>query len=314
VTSEDAVVPYVDHVFVDEFQDTNPVQFAIHLHWLTRPHTRLMVVGDDDQALYRFRGSDIACFTGLADRCHADGIGYRQEKLDENWRSTKRIVAFSGAFRDATLLSAVSMPKTIGAPEAAATGDTPRLLQGPWRSVCGHVAGEIDALGAGHRPDEPVVAPSVAVLLFSTSEKEGRRGGTAALDLRRALEDRGLRVYNPRNKTAARRGSPSTRSPRCSPTSSTRWRSPRPGRAAGRRWCGRLATTPTRPTSPRSPRPALPSARRTPPSRRASAGAPPGCGRRASTSPRCSPTSTNCAQTSSQPPRRTSVATARRPG
>lgn len=48
----------------------------------------------------------------------------------------------------------------------------------------------------------------MAVLLFSTSEKEGRRGGTAALDLRRALERRGLRVYNPRNKTAARQGSP----------------------------------------------------------------------------------------------------------
>ena len=52
------------------------------------------------------------------------------------------------------------------------------------------------------------VAPAAAVLLFSTSEKEGRRGGTPALDLRRALEAQGLRVYNPRNKTAARRGSP----------------------------------------------------------------------------------------------------------
>jgi UvrD/REP helicase N-terminal domain len=50
-----AVVPQLDHVFVDEFQDTNPIQFAIHLAWLGRPETRLTVVGDDDQALYRFR-------------------------------------------------------------------------------------------------------------------------------------------------------------------------------------------------------------------------------------------------------------------
>jgi DNA helicase-2/ATP-dependent DNA helicase PcrA len=46
------------------------------------------------------------------------------------------------------------------------------------------------------------------VLLFSTSEKESRRGGMAGLDMRRALEAQGLRVYNPRNKTAGRRGSP----------------------------------------------------------------------------------------------------------
>jgi DNA helicase II / ATP-dependent DNA helicase PcrA len=205
---QDAVLPHVDHVFVDEFQDTNPVQFAIHLHWLTRPETRLTVVGDDDQALYRFRGSDIACFTGLEAQCWRDGIEYRQEKLEENWRSTRRIVQFAGAFRDATVLSTVSMPKTIRAPQRVPVGGPPRLLQGSWTSVCAHVAAEIDALGAGRPPNQPIVAPSVAVLLFSTSEKEGRRGGTPGLDLRRALETQGLRVYNPRNKTAARRGSP----------------------------------------------------------------------------------------------------------
>jgi DNA helicase-2/ATP-dependent DNA helicase PcrA len=205
---QDAVLPQVDHVFVDEFQDTNPMQFAIHLHWLTRPETRLTVVGDDDQALYRFRGSDIACFIGLEDYCGRNGIGYRQEKLEENWRSTRRIVQLAGAFRDTTVLSRVSMAKTIRAPQGAAIGEPPRLLQGPWTSVCANVAAEIDELGAGRPPDEPIVAPSVAVLLFSTSEKEGRRGGTPALDLRRALEAQGLRVYNPRNKTAARRGSP----------------------------------------------------------------------------------------------------------
>ncbi len=205
---QDAVLPHVDHVFVDEFQDTNPVQFAIHLHWLTRLETRLTVVGDDEQALYRFRGSDIACFIGLEERCRRDGIGYRQEKLEENWRSTKRIVGFTAAFRDATVLATVSMPKTIRSPRGAALGDPPRLLQGPWTAVCDHVAAEVDTLGAGRIPDQSVVAASVAVLLFSTSEKESRRGGTPGLDLRRALEARGLRVYNPRNKTAARSGSP----------------------------------------------------------------------------------------------------------
>lgn len=207
-TRQDSVLAHVDHVFVDEFQDTNPVQFAIHLHWLSRPETRLTVVGDDDQALYRFRGSDIACFTGLEDTCRRDNVAYRQAKLEENWRSTQRIAQFAGAFRDATVLAAVSMPKMIRSPRLAPRGSAPRLLEGPWVAVCGHVAAEIDALGVGRLPVQPTVVPSVAVLLFSTSEKEGRRGGTPAIELRRALEARGLRVYNPRNKTAGRSGSP----------------------------------------------------------------------------------------------------------
>lgn len=206
---QDAVLDNVDHVFVDEFQDTNPIQLAIHLRWLTRPQTRLTVVGDDDQALYRFRGSDIACFTGLESTCDAAGVAYRHEKLEENWRSTKRIVQFTARFRDATVLSQVSMDKEIRAPESAELGESPRLLEGPWTTVCDQVAAEIEVLGAGRVPgDGQPAAPSVAVLLFSTSEREGRRGGRAAVDLRRALEGRGLRVYNPRNKTAARQGSP----------------------------------------------------------------------------------------------------------
>ena len=125
-----AIVPHLDHVFVDEFQDTNPIQFAIHLAWLARPETRLTVVGDDDQALYRFRGSDITCFTGLENACREAGITFRQEKLEQNWRSSSGIVAFTGAFRRETVLAQVSMPKTVRAPGSAPPGEPPRLLPG----------------------------------------------------------------------------------------------------------------------------------------------------------------------------------------
>ena len=117
--------PALDHVFVDEFQDTNPIQFAIHLAWLARPATRLTVVGDDDQALYRFRGSDIAVFTGLEDACREAGIAFRREKLEQNWRSSNRIVAFAGAFRRETVLTQVSMAKTVRAPDGAPVGEPP---------------------------------------------------------------------------------------------------------------------------------------------------------------------------------------------
>lgn len=199
----------IDHVFVDEFQDTNPIQFAIHTKWLESGGTRLTAVGDDDQSLYRFRGSDIGCFAELEGVCSKQGVSFRLEKLEHNYRSTKTIVAFSEAYRTSTVLQHVSMPKNLRAPNGAADGSPPRLLEGLWSDVCAQVADEIDALGAGRipQPGGPV-APSVAILLFSTSERTGRNGNAAALDLRVALEERGLRVYNPRNKTAAAPDSP----------------------------------------------------------------------------------------------------------
>ena len=190
-------MPRLDHVFVDEFQDTNPIQFAIHLAWLTRPETRLTVVGDDDQALYRFRGSDIACFTGLEDACREAGIAFRREKLEQNWRSSSQIVAFTGAFRRETVLAQVSMPKTVRAPRSAPVGAPPRLLQGTWAALCDQVAAELSALGAGRLPHGNAVPPSVAVLLFSTSEKESRRGGQPGLAMRQALESPGTAGLQP---------------------------------------------------------------------------------------------------------------------
>lgn len=46
------------HVLVDEFQDTNSIQYQI-VQLLVHPNNNLMVVGDDDQSIYRFRGASI---------------------------------------------------------------------------------------------------------------------------------------------------------------------------------------------------------------------------------------------------------------
>ncbi|MBL7956473.1 MAG: UvrD-helicase domain-containing protein, partial [Flavobacteriales bacterium] len=47
-----------EHVIVDEYQDTNSIQEALFFH-LASGHKNLVVVGDDDQALYRFRGATV---------------------------------------------------------------------------------------------------------------------------------------------------------------------------------------------------------------------------------------------------------------
>ena len=175
---------------------------------LANGSTRVTVVGDDDQSIYRFRGSDIECFADLQRVCEKQRVAFRMEKLEENWRSTRSIVEFGEAFRQASALAAVSMPKTVIAPESAQRGAPPRLIEGSWAAVSALVAEELTSLGVGRLSRDGTTAPTAAVLLFSTSEKETKRGATAALDLRRAMEAEGLRVYNPRSKTAGRKGSP----------------------------------------------------------------------------------------------------------
>lgn len=203
------ILSHIDHVFVDEFQDTNPIQFGIHANWLKGSQTRLTVVGDDDQSLYRFRGSDISCFNQLEPHCKSSGIAYRQEKLEENWRSTRRIVDFARAFREASALKASSMQKRIIAPSGAELGLPPRLLVGPWEKIGACVADELARIGAGRLPTAEVpVPPSAAVLMFSTSERPVQSEDSAALTLRLKLQANLLRAYNPRNKTAAEYESP----------------------------------------------------------------------------------------------------------
>lgn len=212
---QSTVLDEIDHVFVDEFQDTNPIQLAIHTGWLQRPDLRLTVVGDDDQALYRWRGSDIDCFIGLKGECETLGANFRREVLERNYRSTSNIVAFTEAFRSRSILGTpgLTLPKTVRPARNAKAGAPVRLLEGDWSKLTAIVATELKAeqtrltKAATTDPDLSDVLDA-AILLFSTSEKVTRISQAPAVDLRSALEARGLRVYNPHNKIAGRPGSP----------------------------------------------------------------------------------------------------------
>lgn len=82
------------HIIIDEYQDTNTIQEKIFFR-LAGGHKNICVVGDDDQALYRFRGATVENLVEFEDRC-LQNLRKKPTKisLDTNYRSRKRIVDF----------------------------------------------------------------------------------------------------------------------------------------------------------------------------------------------------------------------------
>ncbi len=80
------------HIMVDEYQDTNPIQARI-VRLMSSRHNNVMVVGDDSQSIYSFRGADfrnIMEFPNLFP-------GTRLIRLEENYRSSQKILDVTNA-------------------------------------------------------------------------------------------------------------------------------------------------------------------------------------------------------------------------
>ena len=80
------------NILIDEFQDTDPIQMKI-FDFLIKNADTFTVVGDDDQSIYGFRGSEIKFFLEFKDNYDAEVI-----TLKTNYRSTQNIVEFCENF------------------------------------------------------------------------------------------------------------------------------------------------------------------------------------------------------------------------
>ena len=130
------------HVLVDEFQDTDPRQAEIVWRltgapaseddpwdaWPSRPGARF-VVGDPKQAIYRFRGADVATYVRLREHLQADPNGACIE-VDVNFRSTPEILErVNRTF--AEVLSHASQPGYAPLRAHRAAGSAPAVMALP---------------------------------------------------------------------------------------------------------------------------------------------------------------------------------------
>jgi len=153
LTNDDAVrarlADRVKYVIVDEYQDVNPVQEAIvwSLHGLG---ARICVVGDDDQTIYQWRGSDVGNILTFDQRYPE----VEQVSLEENFRSSEGVVETARASieqNDARLAKAM---RPAGA-QPFESGDIVALSFPDPDAEARHIAETIQALrGVAFKEDE----------------------------------------------------------------------------------------------------------------------------------------------------------------
>ncbi|MBS3956701.1 MAG: UvrD-helicase domain-containing protein [Clostridiales bacterium] len=159
------------YLHVDEYQDTNHAQYRI-VNLLAARHRNLMVVGDDDQSIYGWRGADIGNILDF-ERDYPEATVV---KLEQNYRSTATILAAANAV---VANNAGRKPKTL------------------WTA---NVGGE--SISRYHASDERDEARFVATEIERLLREDGRSYADAAVFYRtnaqsRVLEDTFLRAGVP---------------------------------------------------------------------------------------------------------------------
>jgi len=166
---------WLRYILVDEYQDTNVVQY-LWLRLLAGGHKNICCVGDDDQSIYGWRGAEV----GNILRFERDFPGARVIRLEQNYRSTPHILA---AAAGVIAGNEGRLGKTLWT--ELEEGEKLRLI-GHWdgEEEARWIGDEIEALERGGRGLEPVSRNNMAILVRASHQM-------------RAFEDRFLSIGLP---------------------------------------------------------------------------------------------------------------------
>ncbi len=194
--------PPLKHILVDEYQDTNPLQQELYFRITEElDNPNLTVVGDDDQALYRFRGGTVECLIQFPNRAEGRfGESVQREQLKTNYRSTEGIVSWCNRYMGEYPLmqregarAPGKEPMAVGREDTEGRKSVKSLLVGNRDDVPAETAAELveELYNDGYIEDYSQVA-----FLFKSTKENSRWAGKYA----EALRDREIPVHNPRNK------------------------------------------------------------------------------------------------------------------
>lgn len=187
-----------DYIFIDEYQDTNPVQDAIFA--AVSENAGRFMVGDVKQSIYGFRGSCPELFTSYRNKFEADESLGSAIFMSENFRSDKSVIDFSNAV-SRYIFSAGNTPfekcdELVCSKPGGDSGSLCEVIlvergdeENPLPTEPECVARRISQLIASERLSngEPIRPRDIAILL---------RSGTNADDYVRALADLGISAKN----------------------------------------------------------------------------------------------------------------------
>lgn len=176
------------HILMDEFQDINPVQYEVVKLLSSSPYN-LFAVGDDDQAIYGFRGSEPDCLRRFQEEYHA-----RQLLLGINYRSRAEIVQAS--------LAVIAVNKNRFQKQLTAAEQAGRQASEQRQRIDGAVALKafpdkeeeyahmLQLLSARIRTEE-----SCAVLFRTNSDMQGFAARCKAEDIPYEMREKAVSIY-----------------------------------------------------------------------------------------------------------------------
>jgi DNA helicase-2/ATP-dependent DNA helicase PcrA len=148
------------HLLIDEYQDTNGLQYRI-VKTLAAPHRNLCVVGDDDQSIYGWRGAEVSHILNFT----KDWPEAKVVRLEDNYRSRQSILELANRL---ILHNSDRHPKTLIASREG--GEPPRFLR--FADETDEAESLVREISENIKVEAPLrIQPGDIAILFRTNEQ-----------------------------------------------------------------------------------------------------------------------------------------------